>query len=381
MKIKTITTWADYNYGASLQAYALTTYLKKQGHDVEMINYLPPYQTRMYDYMWVNPESKASKYMVARWIYRVAKLAQRMTTLGRKKVFDEFNFKILPLTSTCYHSFDELNANPPEADLYIVGSDQVWNVLYDAGKDPAFYLDFVKKGKKASYAASFSYLDIGEDDRKRISQSLKTFDSVAVREYQGQELLDSMGINSTWVLDPVFLLSVEDWNRLVDSRICTYDRQLKEPYLLVYDFEGNNELKSFAIEYAKLKNLKIYAITDKYALRYADKNFKKSGPIDFVRLIANCKAFVSNSFHGTAFSIIYHKPVFVFNRHRHQVNSRMESLLTAFELKDCLLDTEEKREKAFTKEFDWMKIDKIYDEKEEISISYLSSLEVKFPSI
>ena len=122
MKIKTITTWADYNYGASLQAYALTTYLKKKGHDVEMINYLPPYQTRMYDYMWVNPESKASKSMITRWIYRVAKFAQRMTTLGRKKVFDEFNFKILPLTSVCFHSFNELYANPPKADLYIVGS-------------------------------------------------------------------------------------------------------------------------------------------------------------------------------------------------------------------------------------------------------------------
>ena len=105
MKIKTITTWADYNYGASLQAYALTTFLKKQGHDVEMINYLPPYQTRMYDYMWVNPESKASRYLITRWIYRVAKFAQRMTTLGRKKVFDEFNFKKLPLTSECYHFF------------------------------------------------------------------------------------------------------------------------------------------------------------------------------------------------------------------------------------------------------------------------------------
>ena len=376
MKIKTITTWADYNYGASLQAYALTTYLKKKGHDVEMINYLPPYQTRMYDYMWVNPESKASKSMITRWIYRVAKFAQRMTTLGRKKVFDEFNFKILPLTSVCFHSFNELYANPPKADLYIVGSDQVWNVLYEAGNDPSFFLEFVKQGKKASYAASFSYLDIDEANRKRIAKSLKSFDGIAVREYQGRDLLNTMGIESTWVLDPVFLLSVEDWSRLTDSKKGSYANIMEKPYLLIYDFEGNSELKAFAIEYAKQRGLKIYAIPDKYPLRYADKNFKKVGPVDFVRLIANCKAFVSNSFHGTAFSIIYHKPVFVFNRHRHQVNSRMESLLTAFNLKDCLLDTKEKKTLAFTKVFDWEKVDSLKNEKMLASEAYLKSLSI-----
>lgn len=376
MKIKTITTWADYNYGASLQAYALTTYLRMQGHDVEMINYLPPYQTRMYDYMWVNPESKASKYMVTRWIYRVAKFAQRMTTLGRKKVFDDFNFKKLPLTPKCYCSFEDLKKNPPKADLFIVGSDQVWNVLYDAGKDPSFYLEFVNEGKKASYAASFSFLDIDDDNRKRIAKSLSSFDGVAVREYQGRELLQTMGIDCTWVLDPVFLLNVNDWRKFVNRYKCDYVDSLKEQYLLIYDFEGNEELKAFAIEYAKRKNLKIYAITDKYPLRYADKNFKTAGPIDFVRFIANCKAFISNSFHGTAFSIIFHKPVFVFNRHRHKVNSRMESLLTAFDLNDCLLDSEEKKGGAIDKHFDWKDVDKNKEILLLKSIEYLRSLNV-----
>lgn len=376
MKIKTITTWADYNYGASLQAYALTTYLRMQGHDVEMINYLPPYQTRMYDYMWVNPESKVSKYMVTRWIYRVAKFAQRMTTLGRKKVFDDFNFKKLPLTPECYHSFEDLMNNPPKADLFIVGSDQVWNVLYDAGKDPSFYLEFVNEGKKASYAASFSFLDIADDNRKRIAKSLSSFDGVAVREYQGRELLQTMGIDCTWVLDPVFLLNVNDWRKFVNRYKCDYVDSLKEQYLLIYDFEGNEELKAFAIEYAKRKNLKIYAITDKYPLRYADKNFKTAGPIDFVRFIANCKAFISNSFHGTAFSIIFHKPVFVFNRHRHKVNSRMESLLTAFDLNDCLLDSEEKKRGAIDKHFDWKEVDKNKEILLLKSIEFLRSLNV-----
>lgn len=371
MKIRTITTWADYNYGASLQAFALLTYLKKCGHDVELINYLPSYQSRMYDYMWVNPESKASRYAVTRWLYRIAKFCQRMTTLGRKKVFDKFNFEILKTTSQKYHSFAELCSNPPQADLYIVGSDQVWNVLYDAGKDQAFFLDFVRQGKKASYAASFSFLEIDDADKLRISKALKTFDGVSVREYQGRNLLLSMGINAEWVLDPVFLLSLDDWN---DIRKNASVFECKEPYLLIYDFEGNPYLKRFAQIYAKSKNLKIYAITDKYSVRYADKNFNKAGPLEFVNMIANCSAFVSNSFHGTAFSIIFHKPFFVFNRFRHNVNSRMESLLTMFDLKDCLVSEKNHVDLYAQMKFDWNKVDWRKQEKTRESITYLKKL-------
>lgn len=371
MKIKTITTWADYNYGASLQAYALLNFLKERGHDVELIKYLPSYQTRMYDYIWVNPESKASRYVFTRWLYRIAKFCQRMTTLGRKKIFDKFNFEILKTTNQTYYSFEDLENEPPKADLYIVGSDQVWNVLYDAGKDPAFFLDFVRQGKKASYAASFSFLDIDDVNKQRISKYLKSFDGVSVREYQGRDLLLSMGINAEWVLDPVFLLSLDDWNNLRKNAL---NFEYKEPYLLIYDFEGNPYLKRFAQIYAKSNNLKVYAITDKYSVRYADKNFNKAGPLEFVNMIANCSAFVSNSFHGTAFSIMFHKPFFVFNRFRHNVNSRMESLLTLFDLKDCMVSEKNPIDLYVQMKFDWNKVDCIKQEKIRDSVTYLKKL-------
>lgn len=371
MNVKTITTWADYNYGASLQAYALTTYIKRRGHDVQMINYLPDYQTRMYDYMWVNPESKATKYWITRWIYRCAKFVQRLTTLKRKRIFDEFNFHLLPITEKCYHSSAELKQDPPSADLYIVGSDQVWNVLYDAGRDPSFYLDFVKQGKKTSYAASLSYIDIDEENKLRIAKYLKTFDGIAVREYHGVDLLNSLNINSTWVLDPVFLLSTQEWNEFADSSMKI---DFSHKYVLIYDFEGNDSLKIFAQKYAEQNGLLIYAITDKYPLHYADKNYNAIGPKEFVSLIRNCSCFISNSFHGTAFSIIYHKPVFVFNRNRHQVNSRMESLLTLFELKDCIVSSEKDCGSYFAKTFNWEKIDCIKQSKLQESILYLKQL-------
>ncbi len=353
MNIKTLTTYNVYNYGASLQAYALMAYLSSLGNEVEIINYQPDYLTRKYDYKWVNPESSMSRLAATRILYRILKFVQRQTTMGRKRAFDQFTRDWLRTTKCCYRSFDELAAAPPNADLYIAGSDQIWNVFYEAGRDPAFYLEFVQQGKRASYAASFSYLDIDEANMKRISNSLHKFTAISVRERQGLDLLTQMGLNGTWVLDPVFLLPVEEWECLANIKIPS------DKYLLVYDFERNSALRDFARTYAQRKGLKIYSINDTYPLPYADRNFNSAGPREFVGLIRHCAAFVSNSFHGTAFSILFHKPMFVFCRHRHKVNSRMESLLGLFELEDCLINSPICAQKAMDKKFDFDKIEDI----------------------
>lgn len=382
MKILTLTTYQGYNYGASLQAYALQTYLKNQGHETEIIRFEPEYLMRYYAFWYVNPESRLSRNAVTRMFYRIMKWAHRRTTLKRKYVFDFFNHRILKETSHTWRNSKELMDSPPKADLYLCGSDQIWNVLYDAGRDPVFYLEFVKEGKKASYAASFSFMDLDESHFKRIQQSLQKFDHLSVREYQGKELLERMGVQGTWVLDPVFLLPKSAWDTLAcsidDGSITSYIRyeELSKKYLLIYDFEGNEQLKRFAQEYARQKDLKIYAITDRFPLAYADMNFKNAGPADFVRLIKGCEAFLSNSFHGTAFSIIYHKPVFVFRRQLHKVNSRMESLLTLFELKDCVVNDNADKEQLMDRTFDWERIEQIKMIQLNISVEYLKRLGV-----
>ena len=106
MRINTLTTYDVYNYGASLQAYALMTYLQNKDNEVEIINFQPEYLTRKYDYRWVNPESKMSKYAITRTAYRILKYIQRQTTMGRKYQFDYFNHQILKETATVYHSFE-----------------------------------------------------------------------------------------------------------------------------------------------------------------------------------------------------------------------------------------------------------------------------------
>lgn len=367
MIIKTLTTYNVYNYGASLQAYALMKYLQNKGHNVEIIDYQPEYLRRKYDYRWVNPESKMSKYALTRFIYRIMKFLQRQTTMKRKAVFDDFTNNMLRQTGIKYLAYSELKKNPPEADLYIVGSDQIWNVFYETGRDDAFFLDFVRKGKKTSYAASFSYINIDDENKKRIKRLLEDFTAVSVREYQGVDILKEIGIESEWVLDPVFLLSIEDWKAIM----CPFNK--KEKYLLVYDFERNRKLKDFALRYAKEYKLKIYSINDTYPLLYADRNFNNAGPVDFLTMIYNCDAFISNSFHGTAFSLMFNKPVFVFNRHRHKVNSRMESLMTLFELKQCIEPNIHKIS-SINDSFDFDKINRILNTERKKSLEFINAL-------
>ena len=121
MKIKTLTTYNVYNYGASLQAYALMKYLQNKGHEVEIIDYQPEYLRRKYDYKWVNPESKMSKYLLTRFVYRIMKYLQRQTTLKRKKAFDQFTDNLLKQTKVKYLNYSELKKNPPGKQFVFSG--------------------------------------------------------------------------------------------------------------------------------------------------------------------------------------------------------------------------------------------------------------------
>lgn len=324
MKIKTITCHDVYNSGASLQAYALVTYLNSLGHDAEIIDYKPDYLSRHYSLSYVT-NKKFNRFLI-REAYLLAKLPSRLIArYGKRKTnYDIFREKYLPVTRTQYHSNDDLKNNTPKADLYIAGSDQIWNTLFENGKDPAFYLDFVPKGgKKVSYAASFATESIVEEWKAVLKKRLSSFHAIAVRELSGLTILESLGINNgTVVLDPVFLLEKKEWELLsIYNTGC-------EPYLLVYDFDGSNLIKKLAEKVAKEKGLKIYTLQQ---LGYGDKVFCDAGPIEFLSLVKNADMVLSNSFHATAFSLIFERNFFVFIRKEH-INTRMKDLVEMFGL-------------------------------------------------
>lgn len=329
MKICTITCHDVYNVGASLQAYALQAYLKSLGHDVKIIDYKPDYLSKHYRLDIVgNP--KYDKPLLKQ-AYLLAKLPGRLHLLPRKRAFDSFTDKHLTLTKR-YASNDELKADPPEAEVYFAGSDQIWNPLFPNGKDPAFYLDFVRQGVRASYAASFAVDEFPQELRKVTAQYLQRLDHIAVRESSGLGILETLGItDAVTVLDPVFLLDREQWEAMAEM-----PAECKKPYLLVYDFDNSAAVGELAERLAAEHGWAIYSIFD---LPYAERCFSLCGPETFLGLVQGAAFVLSNSFHATAFSVIFRREFAVVER-TENINTRMRDLTALLGLSDHMISAD-----------------------------------------
>lgn len=320
MKIRIITCHDVYNPGASLQAYALQMYISSLGHDVAIIDYKPQYLSGHYSLLAVaNP---MYNHPIIREMYLVAKLPERLMSLRKKALFDRFRKQKLVLTDR-YSNLEELAENPPEADVYIAGSDQIWNTLFNNGRDPAFYLDFAPEGtKRVSYAASFSTNSIVESYQQFVSKMLERLDHVSVREVLSLPLLRELGrTDGVRVCDPVFLLDVMHWHSIVTP----VSSKIESDYCLIYDFDRNPLIKRLAGEISKKRSLKIVSVSP-YNESYVDYNFSCIGPVEFLSLLAGASFVISNSFHATAFSIMFHKDFIVVGRNEN-INVRMDSIL------------------------------------------------------
>ena len=332
MKIKTITCHQVYNYGASLQAHALMYYLSELGHEVEIIDYMPDYIRKHISIWDIGPRWK--KNIFIRLAYYSYVVPQRLCQKESRKRFDEFTRNFLKLTKR-YNSLQELVDDTPTADVYFCGSDQIWNPTINNGLDPAFYIDFASdKSMRASYAASFSVSEIPEKDRDFIAGMLKKIDFISVREKTGVSIIEQLNIGkkAVNVLDPVFLPPFEHWQSM------TYTPKYNN-YILVYDQENNKTIKSLAIALSKKTGKKIIAFKGLFPRDYADIKIKQSGPIDFISLIANADYVITNSFHCSAFSIIFGREFYVVPRTHQKVNSRMADLLETLNIRNRMINS------------------------------------------
>ena len=315
MRVCTITCQNADNHGARLQCYALVRYLQKQGHDVQVIDYRPDYMRGPHLWYWLGPSLKE-------WVKFFLRIPDRIRSVRRHRCFDEFSKKYIPLTRI-YNTIDELRQNPPLADKYIAGSDQIWNTTFRNGTDPAYYLDFGSKEiLRESFAASFATSEIVPSARAFVKENLKRFDKITVREQSALHILEDLGLHGTLQDDPVFHLSKEEWDEVADGT------GKDERYVLVYDFYHDANIQHKALAIAQKERLKIYAICP-CSISYADKNFVYAGPETFVSLVKHASFVVSNSFHGTVFAMIYNVPFVVVDR-PDGLNVRMHDLLERY---------------------------------------------------
>ena len=339
MNICTITCQNADNHGARLQAYALAEYLRQQGHTVRVIDYRPDYMT-FRGTMWFWP-GKSLKG----WAKLLLQAGDRRRDLQRHRAFVEFSERYIPLTPTIYNSAADLQADAPEADLYICGSDQIWNTTFRNGTDPAYYLDFgTPATRRISYAASFATDSLREGTTDFVKSHLQNLNSISVRERSGLDILNGLGLNGTQVMDPVFLLPASHWEQIADE---WYNNALPkekrsmpqgEQYILVQDFMRDDAIRRTAQRIARLTGWRIWQVSP-YRLGYADRSFRTAGPEQFLWLIRNARCVVSNSFHVTAFSLIFGRDAFVVNR-SDGLNNRMADILGRLSLKSRLVNGE-----------------------------------------
>nr|WP_317999570.1 polysaccharide pyruvyl transferase family protein [uncultured Faecalibacillus sp.] len=359
MKIKTITCHDVYNAGASLQAYALMKYLQNLGHEVEIIDYKPDYLSHHYELFYV--ANSRYQNIIFKIPYLLIKFPRRLINLfsKRKKNYDLFTKKYLNLTKR-YNSYNELLNDCPEADLFIAGSDQIWNNIFPNGKDPAFYLQFVKDGTpKVSYAASFATSKVNYQFDENVKQWLNKLDKVSIREKSAIEVLNDYQIYGKQVMDPVFLLDKSYWEKLC----LDYDYS---NYIFVNDFEKDDRIKNIAISLSKKYNLKILS---NFKLGYEDKLLDDLGPLGFITAIKNSRYVISNSFHATAFSLIFHTDFLVVKRNE-KINVRMEDLLEMFDLSYRLSDNI--KDNNF--DINWSQVDKVLKVKKNESTQYINDI-------
>lgn len=327
MNVGITTIHNHFNYGAALQVYALCRIVERLGHTCQVIdNDIEPGVGRKFSRSRRPGGQIMNLYMAWRW--------QANRRFCRR--FDQFSQQHIPKTERTYRSFNDLMVSPPQFDVYITGSDQVWNPrLLDRGLGDIYHLGFASPGKSRliSYAPSFGVSQIPEPYIERIRTYLLRYHALSVREKRGQEIVREIACREAeHVLDPTLLLSAGDYEPIIEAP-STAGR-----YMLVYPMEmgANSAFYELVKAVKRLLSIPVVLVLPlSFHYRWmlsADKIVLDAGPKEFLGFIRNASFVCTNSFHGTVFSMLFQKD-FLGVPHS-CTNTRIHSLLDKVGLQD-----------------------------------------------
>lgn len=299
--------WA-HNYGAILQAYGLSHYLKKNFLvNVQIIDFITKRQENVNSILPKIVFDKNIVKSVGHFFLKILLLKPLTIRKIRFQKFSKLFFSFTPHYSNC----DEIRNAPPSLDLVITGSDQVFNyrILPDDELKAYFLAPFTSRNtRKIAYAPSFGRAEVPESVRITMIAYLKDFSSLSAREQDGALLLQDMtGDTVPTVVDPVLLLDAEEW-----KEIARPNEKIKTPYILCYALNGRHFLGEMAARIKKLTGLQVVLMTSKVLTGIkSDITVYNAGPQEFLWLLSNASYIVSDSFHGMVFSTIFEKNFYV----------------------------------------------------------------------
>jgi hypothetical protein len=339
MKIGIITILNVNNYGAELQASALNIKLRDLGYNNEIINYLyyknSDYKTEKSS----RPIVKVSiitniKGTILKWLDIYNKFTHPQNTKIRKKKFEDFHAQNTNISKP-YKSFSELYNSKMDYDVYIVGSDQVWNPNTRTSINPYFLTFAPKDKKKISFASSFGVGSLNRDFYPVYKKCFESLDFISCREASGVDIIDDItGRKATQVVDPTLLLTKPEW----ESKMVPY--KANEPYILMYILTYSPYITNLALEIQKQTGYKIIRVCFNSINKEKDSsilNIVDAGPAEFIGLYAGASFVLTNSFHGSIFSLIFEKPFYTIIPSSKSNNARQENLLKIVNLENRLI--------------------------------------------
>ena len=341
-KVLLTTVFSGYNYGSSLQALAGKTILKELGYDCQLVamkSLVKGRDIRLKKLLTILVRSLMLRGKNGSKSLSIYQNSYNKTMIGDSaSLFIRFSDEYLQPN---YLSWDGMKKAAKEAVACFAGSDQIWNssTMY---VDPMYYLRFAPAEKRVALAPSFGRDFVADYNKEKIGKWISEFAYLSVREDSGVKLIKEMtGREAIQLVDPTLMVDGETWKNIlgIDDK--------ESNYILAYFLDKPSELARKAItELRAALKYEVIAIPHQFDdMSYCDK-MVSSGTIEFLDLINNAKCVLTDSFHGTAFSINLHTPFYVFSRAygtAHSQNSRVESILkkvkmqARFEPKDVLV--------------------------------------------
>ncbi|MGN1275927.1 MAG: polysaccharide pyruvyl transferase family protein, partial [Floccifex sp.] len=316
------------NYGAVLQAFALQRFLAQRGHEVYIIDYIP---------RTIN--QKLLKVFCTKNIATIPVRVQNYVKFCKLNKFINKNMVL----SNRYSTNEQLKKNPPQYDIYISGSDQIWNKFFtlqgEGEKTFTYYLDFVPQGKtKISYATSLGFRTADETYLAMVKPYWERYSAISVREESARELLKSIGISAEVLPDPTLLLPKE-----IYSKIACPEHKCVVCYILHQQQYSAQKLGEWASE--------------KYFDRFY--NITNCGIEEWLGYIGNAELVITNSYHGMIFSVLFHRN-FIYvpvEGQGEEMNDRAATLLSLLDLEDRIVYDCNQIETLSEKIINWEKTD------------------------
>lgn len=362
MKKIGLMTWFSYdNFGSLLQCKATMKTVKKLGYEIELINYLPKTAYKKYD-TYLSLSRKAIKKVIKKLIN---KPENKKLNTSNMQLFRE-NLKKSDVVNTKSELFLLNNIY----DAFICGSDQIWApTCYDEN----YFLSFVKEDyKKIAYAPSLG-LPVIENNfvKENMKNLISKFYHLSTREEQGTKIIkDLTGKKAEVVLDPTLLLTRYEWEEdIVDVKYSNY--------ILAYFLGENKKYYLESQRIAKLLNRELLIIpTNIKDLSKKECLLDDLGPKEFLSLIDKADMILTDSFHGTIFSINFHKPLIVFKRfidNNLSQNSRIYNILEKLSLKELIFSNNSEKIIKFNKNINYAEIDKKLSDLRNDSLNFLKN--------